>query len=156
MRRNRWFSGFAILATMLAAACAGVDDGSLPNDDTAQDRDRANAELVTIQIQPHAAVCSGGRWSCTARVRTDSSSKIKSFATPSGLGPSDLVSAYKLDTTKGSGAIVAIVDAFNYPNAESDLASYRSQYGLPPCTKANGCFKVVNQNGATSPLPGNS
>src|SRR5262249_5698191 len=28
-----------------------------------------------------------------------------------------------------------------------------SQFGLPPCTVASGCLKIVNQNGATSPLP---
>jgi subtilase family serine protease len=48
---------------------------------------------------------------------------------------------------------VAIVDAYDNPNAESDLAVYRSTYGLPPCTTANGCFKKVNQAGAASPLP---
>src|SRR5262249_7228007 len=77
------------------------------------------------------------------------------FATPSGLGPADLQAAYKLDVSK-TGGTIAIVDAFNYPNAESDLATYRAQYGLPPCTKANGCLQIVNQNGATSPLPGNA
>ncbi|HXD63321.1 MAG TPA: hypothetical protein VNV17_01830, partial [Solirubrobacteraceae bacterium] len=35
----------------------------------------------------------------------------------------------------------------------SDLATFRKAYGLPACTTANGCFKQVNQNGATSPLP---
>jgi subtilase family serine protease len=48
---------------------------------------------------------------------------------------------------------VAIVDAYDDPNAESNLAVYRSTFGLAPCTTANGCFKKVNQNGATSPLP---
>ena len=38
---------------------------------------------------------------------------------------------------------MAIVDAQDDPNAESDLATYRSQYGLPACTTANGCFKKV-------------
>src|SRR5439155_579168 len=33
------------------------------------------------------------------------------------------------------------------------LPPYRSQYGLPPCTTANGCFRKINQNGQTSPLP---
>ncbi len=48
---------------------------------------------------------------------------------------------------------VAIVDAFNDPNAAADLAVYRSQFGLPAC--GSGCFSVLNQNGATSPLPTN-
>lgn len=72
-------------------------------------------------------------------------------ATPSGYGPSDLRSAYNLpSTTAGSGFTVAIVDAYNDPNAESDLATYRSQYGMPACTTANGCFRKVNQTGGTS------
>ncbi|MGW7003187.1 S53 family peptidase [Streptomyces sp. NPDC054933] len=76
-------------------------------------------------------------------------------ATPSGYGPSDLLSAYKLPSGGGTGQTVAIVDAYNDPNAESDLATYRSQYGLPACTTANGCFKKVDENGGTS-YPRNS
>jgi subtilase family serine protease len=75
-------------------------------------------------------------------------------AAPGGLNPADLQSAYKLpSSTAGVGKTVAIVDAFDDPNAESDLARYRSQFGLPACTTANGCFRKVNQNGAASPLP---
>ena len=74
-------------------------------------------------------------------------------ATPSGYGPSDLRSAYALTASGTSAQTVAIVDAYDDPNAESDLAAYRTQYGLPACTTANGCFRKVNQSGATSPLP---
>jgi subtilase family serine protease len=70
-----------------------------------------------------------------------------------GLTPAKLISAYNLAGTNGGGRTVAIVDAMDDPNAESNLATYRSAYGLPACTTANGCFKKVNQNGATSPLP---
>jgi subtilase family serine protease len=73
--------------------------------------------------------------------------------TPAGYGPSTLVAAYKLDQSKGSGQTVAVVDAYDDPNAESDLAVYRTQYGLPACTTANGCFKKVNQSGSTTNLP---
>ncbi len=76
---------------------------------------------------------------------------------PSGFNPSDLQSAYNLpSSTAGSGQTVAIVDAYNDPNAESDLAVYRSEFGLPACTTANGCFKKVNQNGGTSYPSGNT
>ncbi|MGN6606927.1 MAG: putative Ig domain-containing protein [Jatrophihabitans sp.] len=72
-------------------------------------------------------------------------------ATPSGYGPSSLQSAYKLpSSTAGSGQRVYIVDAYDDPNAEADLAAYRSQFGLPACTTANGCFKKINQTGGTS------
>ncbi|HEY1484485.1 MAG TPA: hypothetical protein VGF84_00190, partial [Micromonosporaceae bacterium] len=98
-------------------------------------------------------------FACNAIIRTDikgvRANALSPDATPSGYGPSNLDSAYKLSTTGGSGVTVAIVDAFNDPNAASDLAAYRSQFGLPACTVANGCFKQLNQNGATSPLPTN-
>jgi hypothetical protein len=72
---------------------------------------------------------------------------------PTGLGPAQIQSAYKLSGVASGGKTVAIVDAYNDPKAASDLAVYRSAYGLPPCTVANGCFRQVNQNGTTSPLP---
>jgi hypothetical protein len=48
---------------------------------------------------------------------------------------------------------VAVVEAYDDPNAESDLAAYRSNYGLPACTTADGCFRKVNQVGSTASLP---
>ncbi|MEU6172325.1 putative Ig domain-containing protein [Streptantibioticus parmotrematis] len=76
-------------------------------------------------------------------------------AAPSGFGPSDIQSAYDLPSG-GSGATVAIVDAYDDPNAASDLATYRSQYGLPACTTASGCFTKVDQTGGTTPPQGDS
>ena len=73
--------------------------------------------------------------------------------TPNGYGPSSLQSAYRLpSSTAGSGQVVAIIDAYDDPNAEADMATYRSTYGLPACTTANGCFRKVGQSG-TSTLP---
>jgi len=74
-------------------------------------------------------------------------------AAVSGYGPADIDAAYNLPTTQGAGRLVAIVDAQDDPNAASDLATYRAQFGLPACTTANGCFRKLNQNGGTSPLP---
>jgi subtilase family serine protease len=75
---------------------------------------------------------------------------------PAGWWPQDLQAAYNLPTFSGTPT-VAIVDAFDDPNAESDLATYRSQFGLPACTSAstggNGCFKKVNQNGVEGSYP---
>ena len=90
---------------------------------------------------------------CHAIMRTDIVQPMALNGTPSGFGPADLVAAYNLPATGGAGKTVAVVDANDYPNAESDLAVYRQQYGLPPCTTANGCFKKVNQDGATSSFP---
>jgi subtilase family serine protease len=75
---------------------------------------------------------------------------------PSGYGPKDLQSAYGLPaatTALPTGPTVAIVDAYDNPKAEQDLAVYRSQYGLPPCTTANKCFRKVSQTGSSTALP---
>ena len=91
---------------------------------------------------------------CFALVRTDvkavRADALGPDVTPSGFGPSDLRSAYNLTGSGSATETVAIVDAFDDPNAESDLAVYRSQYGLSACTTANGCFRKVNQTGGTS------
>jgi len=69
-----------------------------------------------------------------------------------GYGPADIASAYQLDQTLGAGQTIAIVDAYDNPNAEKDLAVYRDTWGLPPCTTASGCFRKVDQRGgSTSP-----
>jgi subtilase family serine protease len=72
-----------------------------------------------------------------------------------GYGPADIASAYQLDQTLGAGQTIAIVDAFDNPKVEDDLAVYRETWGLPPCTTANGCFRKVNGDGGTEPPRGN-
>lgn len=73
-------------------------------------------------------------------------------SSPSGLSPATVKSAYNFPTSNsaGSGKTIAIVDAYNDPNAENDLNVFSSYYGLPSCTTANGCFSKVNQTGGSS------
>jgi subtilase family serine protease len=96
---------------------------------------------------------------CTAILRetvTASGRQAPAALTPTGYGPADLRSAYNLpSTTAGAGQTVAIVDAFDDPNAEADMNTYRAQFGIPACTTANGCFRKVNQNGGTRYPPAN-
>jgi subtilase family serine protease len=96
------------------------------------------------------AVASPGYAACQSRVQVDASGKPAATTSPSGYGPVDIQSAYKLTGLKSGARTVAIVDAYNDPTAEADLGVYRSQYGLTACTTANGCFKKVNQSGGTS------
>ena len=66
-----------------------------------------------------------------------------------GWGARDIEAAYNLpSSSKGSGQIVAIVDAYDNPNVASDLAVYRRHYGLP---KAK--FYKYNQDGQQSHYP---
>ena len=84
-----------------------------------------------------------GKGGCQVQGRSDLAPKSDpntSYATIWGYKPDDLASAYGIPRWLGAGRTVAIVDAFDDPNIESDLAVYRSAMMLPPCTTANGCF----------------
>ncbi len=72
--------------------------------------------------------------------------------TPMGLDPDTIKSVYNFykKNKAGAGKTIAIVDAFDAPNAESDLNVFSAQFNLPPCTKANGCFRKVNESGGKS------
>jgi hypothetical protein len=66
----------------------------------------------------------------------------------------DLQAAYKLPSKLlGARQTIAIVDAYDDPNAASDLAVYRKANKLPVCTTANGCFTKVNQKGQQGSYP---
>jgi subtilase family serine protease len=68
-----------------------------------------------------------------------------------GYSPQDLRRAYALPSEiAGAGQTVAIVDAFDDPNAEADMNHYRSEYGIASCTASSGCFRKADQNGGTS------
>ena len=73
-----------------------------------------------------------------------------------GYTPCNLQNAYgltKAAASDGKGNTIAVVDPDDDPNASSDLATYRSTYGLPPCTTANHCFEKVNQDGVKGSYP---
>jgi len=104
--------------------------------------------------RPHTRVCSAprpDRAACLAEVVDG----VASPSTPAGFGPADLRSAYNLTTatTAGTGATVAVVDAYDLPTADADLATYRAKFGLPACTAATGCFRKVDQRGGSSYPP---
>ncbi|MFF3515829.1 S8 family serine peptidase [Streptomyces sp. NPDC002573] len=88
------------------------------------------------------------KWTCDIRAVTDETSKVR--ATPDfsggGLTPLQLRSAYKLPYNGGKGQTVVIISDGHSPTAESDLAVYREQFGLPSCTTTNGCFRVVDKD----------
>jgi subtilase family serine protease len=109
---------------------------------------RCHARVVVPGKRPTTTTSSSTTSSSTTSSSTTTTTSPQAH---SGYGPLDLQSAYNLPSaTAGVGQTVAIVDAFDDPNAEADLGVYRSFYGLSPCTTANGCFRKVDQNGGTS------
>jgi subtilase family serine protease len=136
-RRHRMLSSAAL--ALIALALLAVFGGT------------SRAQAAAPAVRPVCGAVSFGHSRCLSWVKGNA---LPLAQTPSGYGPADLQSAYALPSaTAGSGQTVAIVDAFDDPTAEQDLATYRSNYGLPPCTTANGCFRKVNQTGGTLPMP---
>ncbi|MFC1418933.1 putative Ig domain-containing protein [Streptacidiphilus cavernicola] len=151
-RPRRGLRKAAAASFSVAALIGGVLAAAAPAD-AAQGSASTGAHVKRVCAAPSHL----GQMSCLALVRTDVTQPqalvahaVSPLATPSGYGPSDLRSAYALPANGGAGQTVAIVDAQDDPNAESDLAAYRTQFGLSACTTANGCFKKVNQTGGTS------
>ncbi len=75
---------------------------------------------------------------------------------PTGFSPAQVRKAYGLDSINingvvgnGSGQTIALVDAYDWPTAASDLAAFDKQFNLP----APPSFTKVNQLGQPSPLP---
>jgi hypothetical protein len=105
-------------------------------------------------------VCAGPEGAtagCGAQVVSNADgTPLASVAPPSSAyGPAQFHAAYHLPTGPSTQTI-GIVDAFDDPTIEADLAAYDSVYGLPACTTANGCFKKVNQSGGTTYPSGSS
>lgn len=125
-----------------------------------------------VQGQSPLATNGGGAGSAGATTSATTNISTTCIYTPNapngGIGnngaydPCYLRLAYNLTSlasTGGTGATVAIVDAYDDPSAATDLTTYRSTFGLRACPSSgrNPCFTKVNQTGRTGPLPpGNS
>lgn len=110
--------------------------------------------MTFMRMCPPAAP---GTASCMALMSNTTVAAPAAQATGSAApyGPAALHAAYALPTMAPTKQTVAIVDAFDDPNAETDMATYRAMFNIPPCTTANGCFRKVNQTGGTTPPTAN-
>ncbi len=149
------FTSLAVSAASLAlAACAS--DNSTPAGAIAGPSVVADVSTGQSMRFLHARVCPSaapGTARCHSLVRVDASGQPLATTAPNGYGPAALQAAYNLagaSAANGAGRTIAIVDAYDDPKAESDLAVYRTQFGLSACTTANGCFKKVSQTGTTA------
>ena len=131
----------------------------------------ATAALAVLPASAFGAPTLGSRAVCAAATPGHASCLSFVATNPAGLpiagpaadappatayGPAQYHAAYSLPTTTAAGKpvqTIAIVDAFDHPFMESDLAAYSAQFGLPACTTANGCFRKVNQLGLSAPMP---
>jgi subtilase family serine protease len=140
-----------LVATLAIAACNGASSTMPGTTGSSSVQSMARSPLPGWMIKNQAhAECPmvTGRPTCTA-LRVNG---ISPNSSPTGLLPADLQARYHTPSIKrGKGQIVGIVDAYDNPNIASDLAAYRSQFGL-----GKAKFKKFNQNGQQSGYPSGS
>jgi hypothetical protein len=113
--------------------------------------------IVATSAKAETAAKHAAEAVASARAKGESPAATVSASEP--LTPADLQAAYGItsdSSSDGSGETVAIVDAYYDPKVQSDLAAYRSEFGLPACDASTGvgCLNVYNENGtnlATDP-----
>ena len=183
---KRWRYAAALAALPVVLGMASAPDAALAQGNqgpttTADDHRRGpgfdeRTEVVNYEVHTHVNVCSklvgAGEAHCDARVRIDAKARssqparadqARPAATIGNNGaydPGFLQSAYNVmglvQANAGAGQVVAIVDAYDDPNAQSDVSYYRSYFGLPAlpaCTtwpSSTACFRKIDQNGGTS------
>src|SRR3954453_16062277 len=117
----RWGGVLALLLTLIGASLPQVPAPSAASPAPPAGQERVCDDPAPGQFACHAIRKSGGGAGASPAIAS----------TP--YGPTDLQDAYKLPSaTAGTGQTIAIVDAYDNPNAEADLSVYRSTYGLPP------------------------
>ncbi len=162
---------FIIVGAHVSQAVAERGDATNPNEDALSAKDHAAyragdfAERFGLTFRSHAAVCpeaGAGAARCAARVITDAKgSPAVTRTAVTGLTPAQLLKAYGLASTTAGNPIVGIVDAYDDPTIVADVATYSTNFGIPQLPACAGavsdsavpCLSVVNQSGATSPLP---
>ncbi len=128
-------------------------------------------KLRSIIRYKHKSVCqtnNPGRARCHTEIVTNDVGTPQSTNTPyvGSMGPVQFHTGYNLPCTPGgpvqsicqtpsgwSPQTIAVVVAYRAPTIENDLQVYSATYGLPSCTQANGCLRIVNQNGGSSRPP---
>lgn len=138
-----------------AAALPGGGAAALPGGGAAALPGGGAAALPGGEVLACGTAVATGSADCTVIVDTAIAS-ILDPQTPAdmlpGLHPAQLQSAYSLPS-QNSGGTVAVVVAYDDPSAELDLAAYRSAFGLPECSTANGCFSKLNERGESGSYP---
>jgi subtilase family serine protease len=150
-------ASLALAAAGLAAATTASAQAAAPAARTANGHGVDYTRACPAASRPGTAACMvlvrTNVTQQTQRAMLRSEHAIRPAAAPVGFGygPASLQSAYKLpSSTAGTGQTVAVVDAFDDPNAAANLATYRADWGLPAC--GTGCFKKVGETG-TATLP---
>jgi len=155
-------AGFFAAAVAAGNVVAGATPRPVPTEPGATGSAAISWQLA-LAATAHSASCTVARpgharcylKTLRASVSIEPSSAC-SVNESAGWSACNIENAYKLTTlsaTKGLHETVAVVDAYDDPDAEADLAIYRSSNGLPSCSSASECFRQVNQEGVSGAPP---
>jgi len=155
MRLRALLASAALLASPLSiltlpAASAEAGTTTTPVEPvTCQDLPRLEGQMTCMSEVGAAVAPTSVRSLAKAQMSPQSgATKVGSYT------PADIAALYGLPADAGAGTIVAVIEAGSSPELEANLATYRSRFGLPACTKANGCLTELNQSGgAVLPAP---
>jgi hypothetical protein len=159
------FISLLLLSSSLAVNGAFASNSS-PEPDTHQDEINGPGGLMSLSGPPIQATVPND----PLQIKEHHPAHVKKFIGPSvslsgGDAPVTIWTAYgfnKLGCTHttatdwtdpnlcGHGQTIAIVDAYDDPNVASDLQTFDTQFGLPACTVANGCFAKDTPQGTPS------
>ncbi len=135
-----------LVAVIVLAACGGSQSGSNVAENFMP---AGTGNLATSSAAGRRRIIAAcpdrrrGHAQCAAVILDGSPERDGATGPNGGFAPADLQAAYNLPSaSKGSGQIVALVDAYDSPNTASDLATYRSHFGLPAAN-----FYKFNQYG---------
>jgi hypothetical protein len=159
---HRTFTRWLVLAAAVAAMIGLAGPPALAVS-VSPVRPAGPGYVPPVGVRPACPAPARGQATCAALIGTRGAGKATSrtagaaspaATTPSGYAPANLQAAYGFQSASaGMRQTVAIVNAYDDPTAAADLSTYRSQYGLPPCTSANGCFTKTDENGGSSLPP---
>jgi hypothetical protein len=119
--------------------------------------------LTVVSTLTATQLAALGSWQAHPDIESASPADDGGSATPVGFTPAQMDGAYGINAIKfgsvtgdGSGQTIAIVDAYDDPNALSDLNAFSAAFSLPQFNGGTGSptFTQYNQDGNTSPLPG--
>jgi len=140
------------LLTVLVAGCLAVSAIVLGSGTVVGQSGAGASRVCPISTSPT-------RFECLSQIRTTQNGhpQVNGDAVY-GYGPAQFHAAYNLPTTAPTNQTIAIVDAFSNPNVFADLQTYDQQFGLPAfplcsTTQQSACIAILNQWGASSPLP---
>jgi hypothetical protein len=151
---NRTFKLLVPLAAALAiAACSAGGSPNMPSSAASSQLRSAMTQVPEWQAKHEArAVCpqAVGKPVCQVLLAHTGADPNCSPSSSCGWTPAQLEKAYNLTSSlgKGSGQIVAVIEAGDESTASTDLATYRTEYGL-----GTASFFKYNETGQQSNYP---